>query len=147
MRRRPALATVALALLLAVPGCGGGSDDGAGEATSPTTGTTTEATAPPAVGATLRGSVGPGFDIALTADGAPLTTLSPGTYPLEVQDSSGIHNFRLVGPGVDVATGVGDEGPETFEVALEAGTYRFFCDPHASTMNGSFEVVATRDGY
>jgi len=35
---------------------------------------------------------------------------------------------------------VSGEGTETFTVELGAGTYEFVCDPHASTMNGSFEV-------
>jgi plastocyanin len=39
-----------------------------------------------------------------------------------------------------VSTDVAAEGTESFTVELEAGTYTFVCDPHASTMNGSFEV-------
>ena len=41
---------------------------------------------------------------------------------------------------MDVATDVGGEGAETFEITLEPGEYRFVCDPHASSMNGSFTV-------
>lgn len=41
---------------------------------------------------------------------------------------------------MDVSTGVGAEGEESFEIELEAGEYTFVCDPHASQMNGSFTL-------
>ena len=64
-----------------------------------------------------------------------------GTYRLTVQDRSGEHNFRLRGPGVNVATGVGSTGTKTFTVKLKPGkTYTFVCDPHADEMRGSFKV-------
>ena len=125
---------VALALVaLGAAGCGG-DDEGAG------TTTTTETT--PAVGSTLQGSVGPGFVISLsTQDGQAVATLTPGEYTLDVDDMASIHNFHLTGPGgVEVETSVGEEGTESFQLELEAGTYSFVCDPHASSMNGSFEV-------
>ena len=124
---------VALALVaLGAAGCGG-DDEGAG------TTTTTETT--PA-GTALKGSVGPAFVISLTTDtGEALGTLAPGSYELEVEDLASIHNFHLTGPGgVEVETSVGEEGTESFQLELEAGTYTFVCDPHAGAMNGSFEV-------
>ena len=67
--------------------------------------------------------------------------ISAGDYTLVVNDQSSAHNFHLTGPGgVDVSTDVGEEGEQTFQVTLEAGEYRFVCDPHASSMNGSFTV-------
>jgi plastocyanin len=117
------------ATALALAGCGGSGDDGAA-----TTGQTTEvATA----GETLSGTVGPGFTIALDeADG-----IAAGTYTIVVDDRSSSHNFHLSGPGgVDVATSVGGEGEESFEVDLEPGEYTFLCDPHASAMRGTFTV-------
>jgi plastocyanin len=125
------------ALALAAVGCGGG-DEGAGDTT--TTDTTTTETTP--TGSTISGSVGPGFDISMsTADGQPLDSVEAGSYALEVEDLSSAHNFHLTGPGgVDVSTDVAAEGTETFQVDLQAGTYSFVCNPHASTMNGSFEV-------
>ena len=125
------------ALALAAVGCGGG-DEGAGETT--TTDTTTTETPP--TGSTISGSVGPGFDISMsTADGQPLDSVEAGSYALEVEDLSSAHNFHLTGPGgVDVSTDVGAEGSESFQVDLQAGTYSFVCDPHASSMNGTFEV-------
>ena len=57
-----------------------------------------------------------------------------------MDDQSDIHNFHLTGTGVDVKTDVGATGVESFDVTVEAGTYKFVCDPHAGSMNGSFEV-------
>lgn len=127
-----ALATVALV----GAGCGGDDDS---EGTPTTTETTTETTTDETTdaGTALAGSVGPGFDISLT----PAGPVAPGSYELTVEDLSSAHNFHLTGAGVvDVSTSVGDEGTETFTVNLQAGTYEFVCDPHASQMNGSIEV-------
>ena len=125
--------------VLAVAGCGGGDD----EATP--TETETATTLPetlPSEGSVLKGSVGPGFDISLaTEDGQAVETLPAGTYTLDVDDQSDIHNFHLTGTGVDVATDVGATGVGSFDITVEAGTYTFVCDPHAGSMNGSFEVT------
>ncbi|MBM2822302.1 MAG: Copper-bind protein [Thermoleophilia bacterium] len=135
---RTALVVGLVVAVLAVAGCGG--DD---EATA--TDTETVTTLPetlPAEGAVLKGSVGPGFDISLsTEDGQAVETLAAGSYTLEVDDQSDIHNFHLTGTGVDVKTDVGATGVESFDVTVEAGTYTFVCDPHAGSMNGSFEVT------
>lgn len=131
---RTALAVGLAVAALAAAGCGSDEEESNGD-----TETTTETTE---AGSALKGSVGPGFDISLTTDdGSSLGTLAAGSYELEVEDQAGVHNFHLTGPGgVDVSTSVGDEGTESFDVELEAGTYTFVCDPHASSMNGSFEV-------
>ena len=134
-RIRTALAVGLAITALAVAGCGGNDEEAAGT----DTGTTTEITTPS--GSTLKGSVGPGFEISLTTeDGQAVETLAAGSYTLEVDDQSDIHNFHLTGTGVDVTTDVAAEGVETFQVTLESGTYKFVCDPHSSSMNGSFEV-------
>jgi len=73
-------------------------------------------------------------------DGSPVSTLAAGDYTLEIDDQSSIHNFHLTGPGVDVASDVGGTEDETSDITLEAGSYTFQCDPHASSMNGSFTV-------
>jgi plastocyanin len=137
MRRRRIGLGVGLAVLaLAVAGCGG-DDEEAGETTD--TETTTATT--PADGSTLTASVGPGFEISLTgADGSEVSTLPAGTYTIEVDDQSDIHNFHLSGGSVDEATEVGETGTETWELTLEEGAYSFVCDPHAGSMSGSFEV-------
>ena len=140
MRRTGVLLVIALvAVALAAAGCGGDDDS---VATDPDTVTeTTETTEPVAGGGTLAGKVGPGFEISLeTADGQPAESLAPGSYELEVEDLSSAHNFHLTGPGVDVMTDVAGEGVETFTVELQAGTYDFVCDPHASSMRGSIAV-------
>jgi plastocyanin len=130
-RRHKSLLIVVAALGLAVAGCGGDEDD---DATATTT-AETEASEPG--GTTLTGSVGPGFDISVEgADG-----LAPGSYTLVVDDQASAHNFHLTGPGgIDVATDVGAEGEESFELELVAGEYTFVCDPHASQMRGTFTV-------
>ena len=128
-----ALAVALAGVALVAAGCGGDDDEAA-----PETETTTE-TGPTSTAA-FQGSVGPGFDIVLTADGVPVTTWTAGDQLLEVQDNSSQHNFHLTGPGVDVSTSVAEEGIEDFSITLEPGTYEFFCDPHRSSMHGSFEV-------
>ena len=86
------------------------------------------------------GSVGPGFEISLsTADGQPVETLTAGSYTVEVDDQSDIHNFHLTGTGVDVMTDVGDTDRDV-DGGLQGGSYHFQCDPHARSMNGDFEV-------
>jgi plastocyanin len=138
-RMRIAL-VIGLALTaLAIAGCGG-SDDESSSTTETTTSTDTTTTAS---GTTLSASVGPGFVISLKdADGADVTTLTAGTYTIEVDDQSDIHNFHLSGPGVDETTEVGETGTTSWQVTFEAGSYHFQCDPHASTMNGDFEVTS-----
>jgi len=97
--------------------------------------------APAAAGTTLQGNVGPGFTISL--DGT--SGLQPGAVVINVTDQSDIHDFHLVGPGVDKATDLVGTGDSTWSVTLANGTYRFFCDAHPTTMKGSFTVgtVAT----
>jgi plastocyanin len=97
--------------------------------------------ATPGQSTTLHGRVGPGFTISLTTEsGARVTKLDPGTYEIEVQDLSEEHNFHLMGPGVDRATDIADTGTATWTVTVRDGAYRYQCDPHQGTMNGSFTV-------
>jgi hypothetical protein len=89
----------------------------------------------------LVATVGPGATIRLrTASGQRVRRLRRGTYSIVVRDRSRLHNFRLTGPGVRRATGVGFVGTVTWRVTLRAGTYRYLCDPHARAMRGSFGV-------
>jgi hypothetical protein len=135
-RTRFVLVAALAALALVGAGCGG--DDEA-EGTTTETETTTDQTTVD-TGAGLAGTVGPGFEISLFTVGGQPQELTPGSYELTVEDLSSAHNFHLTGPGVDISTAVAEEGTETFTVELQAGTYEFVCDPHASQMNGSIEV-------
>lgn len=101
--------------------------------------------ASPAQAQRLLGVVGPGSTIALTdANGTRVTSLPPGTYQIEVDDRSSDHNFHLSGPGVNQRTDVGFVGRVTWTVTVSAGTYTYVCDPHASSMRGSFTVGAAQ---
>ena len=84
---------------------------------------------------TYKGTVGPGFTISMAKK-----PTKAGKTKLTVSDKSDFHNFHLRGPGVDVKTSVAFVGTKTFTVTLKNGTYRFVCDPHATSMKGSFKV-------
>jgi hypothetical protein len=91
----------------------------------------------------LTGTVGPGFTITLKRLGKPFKTLKAGTYSITVADRSNIHNFHLRGPGLNrEITQVGFQGVKTITVRLVKGKkYTFVCDPHFTTMKGSFTVT------
>jgi plastocyanin len=135
-RTRTGLVIGLAVFALAVAGCGGDDDEAGGTTDTETTTATTSAD-----GSTLSASVGPGFEISLTgADGADVETLAAGTYTIDVDDQSDIHNFHLSGGSVDESTEVGGTGTDTWELTLDEGAYSFVCDPHAGSMSGSFEV-------
>jgi plastocyanin len=91
----------------------------------------------PAIAATpvFKGSVGPGFVISMAKK-----PTKAGTITLVVSDKSSMHDFHLVGPGVNVSTSVPFVGTKTFKITLKKGTYTFVCDPHKSFMHGSFTI-------
>ena len=88
----------------------------------------------------LVATVGPSFTITVKKAGKKVTRLAPGTYTISVQDKSDFHNFHLTGPGVNKKTSVDEVATKTWTVKLRKGTYRYVCDPHASSMMGSFIV-------
>ena len=137
IRRHFSFAILLLVLGLALAGCGGDDNESSGTTAATTEASTAGGETSGAGATTLNGSVGPGFDISLDGtDG-----ITAGDYTLVVNDQSTAHNFHLTGPGgVDVSTEVSEEGEKTFDVTLVAGEYKFQCDPHASSMNGSFTV-------
>lgn len=101
---------------------------------------TPPATTPPAT-RRLVATVGPGFTIGLrTTAGTRVTTLRRGTYTIIVRDRSRVHNFHLVGRGVNKRTSVARTGSFTWRVTFRPGTYRIVCDPHAAAMRRSFRV-------
>ena len=96
------------------------------------------AVATPTLAATpvLTGTVGPGFTIKLAAK-----PTKAGKYTFVINDKASIHNFHLVGPGVNKkltsVSGTGVSKPVT--LALAKGSYKYFCDLHHS-LKGSFKV-------
>jgi plastocyanin len=90
----------------------------------------------------LAGTVGPGFTITLTKGGKAVKTLKPGSYTITVKDKASAHNFHIFGPGVQkVVTSVPFVGTKKVTLTLKKGTYTFQCDPHASSMKGTFKVA------
>ncbi|WP_026373719.1 cupredoxin domain-containing protein [Agrococcus lahaulensis] len=154
---RSTAVALACAVALALAGCASGSaepespDVGAPAASSAAPGLDPSPPATPsdvaAAGATpLTGVVGTDDDpeayaIELRdASGTPVESLPAGTYALTFADRSSMHNFRLRGPGVDVATDVAGSDESTVEVTLEPGTYEIVCDPHSGTMRAEIQV-------
>ena len=88
----------------------------------------------------LVATVGPGFSIKLTKDGAAVKNLPAGDYTITVHDLSAEHDFHLAGGGISKATGIETTGDETWDVTLTDDNYIFFCDAHAATMLGKFTV-------
>ena len=88
----------------------------------------------------VTGTVGPGFTITLKQGGKKVTKLKPGAVSITVKDLSSGHNFHLTGPGVNRKTSVAKRATVTWNITLRRGTYRFVCDPHATSMKGSFTV-------
>jgi plastocyanin len=147
-RKTTIAATVAaLTVVLIASACGGGSSSAGGKTTTTEATSTTEAMTTteggPSTSAELDGEVGPGFDIEVKQSGQDAESVAAGTYTLKVEDKSDIHNFHLIGPGVDEeVTSVPFQGEKTVTVALKPGTYTYQCDPHASQgMKGTFEVT------
>ena len=89
---------------------------------------------------TLNATVGPDMTIRLRNEaGAAVTTLTPGTYTINVEDLSAFHSFALVGPGgVSQDSGVDFTGNVSWTVTLTNGTYTFRCSVHPTTMRGTF---------
>jgi plastocyanin len=141
-RRTAALVLAGAALTFGPTACGGksSSSDQTTEAASTAATTTSEGGA--AASGTLKGETGPGFTIEVSQDGKDAETVEAGTYTLEVEDKSDMHNFHLIGPGVDEeVTDVPFVGKKTVTVTLQKGTYTYQCDPHAASgMKGTFTV-------
>jgi plastocyanin len=128
MPRTLPLLTAAVLILVLAAGCGSSAKKASTEPSSTSS-------------SGLVGTVGPGFTISLTNGGTAVKTLKPGTYKITVNDKSSIHDFHLIGPGVDKTTDVASTGTVVWTVKLSKGGYTFQCDPHAATgMTGSFTV-------
>jgi len=87
----------------------------------------------------LLATVGPGFTIRLThPDGSAVTKVDPGVYDVVVRDLANEHNFHLSGLGVDELTDVEAIVNVTWTVTFKDARYTFVCDPHSSSMRGTF---------
>ena len=84
-----------------------------------------------------------GFTIEVKMAGKDVKSLKHGTYKLVVEDKASIHNFHLIGPGLNkVVTSVPFVGKKTLTVTLKKGTYTYQCDPHAASgLKGTFKVT------
>ena len=92
--------------------------------------------------AQLKGEVGPGYTIEVQKAGKDLKTIKAGKYTIKVEDKSSIHNFHLMGPGLNKKTAVSFDGDTTWKITLKPGRYTYQCDPHASLgMKGHFTVT------
>jgi plastocyanin len=94
----------------------------------------------------LEGKVYPNsqFKIEMkTKAGKKLRSVKAGTYKIKIkiEDEATIHNFRLRGPGFNKATSVPGKTEVIWTVTLRKGTYTFLCDPHPTTMRGTFKVT------
>jgi plastocyanin len=85
---------------------------------------------------TLIATDGPGFTITMNKK-----TVKAGIYTIVVHDKSNIHNFHLMGPGVNKLTSVPRVYTTSWTVKLTKGTYKFQCDPHAAIMKGTLKVT------
>jgi plastocyanin len=90
----------------------------------------------------VTGTVGPGYTITLKASGKKVTTLKAGKVTFVIGDKASIHSFSLDGPkGFEkTLTTVPFKGTKTITLTLKAGKYKFYCEPHESTMFGHFTV-------
>jgi hypothetical protein len=92
----------------------------------------------------LVGTVQSFTNFSLTNEnGALVTTLPPGSYDIDVTDSTTEHNFHLTGPGgIEESTTIGGQESVTWQLTLAVGDYHYVCDAHAS-MAGHFTVVGS----
>jgi plastocyanin len=91
----------------------------------------------------LKGTVGPSFTISLTQNGKQVKSLKAGKYTFKVTDKATIHNFVLEKEHSKFEkelTDVSDTGTKTVTINLTKGTWKYYCEPHESTMNGTFTV-------
>ena len=84
----------------------------------------------------LTATDGPGFTITMSKK-----SVRHGVYVITVKDRSAIHNFHLIGPGLNKKTSVAAVKTYTWKVTLKKGTYRFVCDPHATIMKATLKVT------
>lgn len=90
----------------------------------------------------LVGEVGPGYTIEVQKSGKDLKTIKAGTYTIKIEDKAPIHNFHLIGKGLNKKTGISFVGDQVWRVTFKPGKVTYRCDPHAALgMKGSFTVT------
>ena len=104
---------------------------------------TTPKPPPPAPVPKLLATVGPKNTISLrSAAGAALHHgVKAGTYSIVVRDRSKLHNFHLVGKGVNRKSTVAGTGTTTWKLKLSKGVLRFYSDKSPKTVKGSVTVT------
>ncbi|MGH3070967.1 MAG: cupredoxin domain-containing protein [Gaiellaceae bacterium] len=90
----------------------------------------------------LLATVGPKATISLrSATGAVLRNgVKARTYAIVVRDRSKVHNFHLVGKGVNRRSTLAGATTTTWKVKLSAGVLRFYSDKAPKTVKGSIRV-------
>jgi hypothetical protein len=98
---------------------------------------------PPKPTPKLLATVGPKSTISLrSASGAVLHHgVKAGTYSVVVRDRTKLHNFHLVGKGVNRKSAVAGVGTSTWKLKLAKGTLRFYSDKAPKTVKGSVQVT------
>jgi hypothetical protein len=98
----------------------------------------------PAAIPTLRGTVGPSFTITLKRNGKRVTSLKVGRYRIVIADRASAHNFELEqesgGKFERDLTNVAFVGTKSATVTLKKGKWKYYCEPHETTMFGVFRV-------
>lgn len=90
---------------------------------------------------TFYAKVGPGMAITLkNARGIKVSQIPRGTHTIRVRDNSVLHNFHLLGPGVNRKTRLVFTGLKIWTIAFARGAYRYRCDAHPRQMRGRFSV-------
>ncbi len=91
----------------------------------------------------LLATVGPRNTISLrSGSGAMLHNgVKAGTYAVVVRDRSKLHNFHLVGKGVNRRSTIAGTGTSTWKLKLAKGTLRFYSDRAPGAVKGSVRVV------
>jgi len=68
--------------------------------------------------------------------------LKAGVYRIKIEDKSDIHNFHLIGPGLNKSTTISFVGEKIWKIKLKPGMSTYQCDPHAfNGMKGTFKVT------
>jgi plastocyanin len=92
----------------------------------------------------LKGTVGPGYTIKLTRNGAKVSSVKAGKYTFAIADKSSFHNFTIEqekgGKFEKHLTGTAFTGSKTATLTLKRGKWKYYCSNHEAQMFGYFTV-------